>query len=382
MNMIQVTTPEGKIVPIIMWGTETGEETLEIEVIYSDGSNHHEALVRSGEWIKLERIDQFVNVYVSTDGQSWTLLRQFNVPMLENAYMGVIASNAEIETDTSYTVANDNLFYLHTDHLNSVYAVSSNSSKNIVWKRNEFAVGASPFGLDELPGGNSLHRGLFEMPLRFPGQYFDAETGLHYNYFRDYEPSTGRYIESDPIGLSGGLNTYTYVLNNPLSYIDPYGLEIFLQTHPVSAGQNHSKLTMIPNYQAAYINDPRFDHVLPDGRRYATLGAGPEGFLAEALVSNRNRERDLQMKHNNYSTSIYGSMCPSDDYEKEMIDRAFMLDSKFPDNLDYDFFPNGYMDGYNSNSYISGLTQAMGVPMAQPPSTPGFQKPVPLSAFK
>jgi RHS repeat-associated protein len=59
--------------------------------------------------------------------------------------------------------------------------------------------------------------------LRFPGQYFDAETGLHYNMFRDFNPQTGRYIESDPIGLDGGLNTYGYVGGNPLSRIDPKG---------------------------------------------------------------------------------------------------------------------------------------------------------------
>jgi len=66
--------------------------------------------------------------------------------------------------------------------------------------------------------------GTFSFNLRFPGQYFDSETGLFYNYFRDYDPAVGRYVESDPIGLAGSINTYAYVGGNPLSRFDVYGL--------------------------------------------------------------------------------------------------------------------------------------------------------------
>jgi RHS repeat-associated protein len=61
--------------------------------------------------------------------------------------------------------------------------------------------------------------------LRFPGQYFDAETGLHYNWHRYYDPSTGRYISADPIGLDGGMNLYLYTGANPVNFIDPMGLD-------------------------------------------------------------------------------------------------------------------------------------------------------------
>jgi RHS repeat-associated protein len=61
--------------------------------------------------------------------------------------------------------------------------------------------------------------------LRFPGQIFDSQTALHQNYFRDFDPLKGGYNEADPLGLRGGINTYAYVRNNPITLTDPTGLE-------------------------------------------------------------------------------------------------------------------------------------------------------------
>jgi RHS repeat-associated protein len=94
------------------------------------------------------------------------------------------------------------LFYLHADHLGTPRKVSRPSDNQVLW-----AWESEPFGHSQ-PNQNPSNQGEFVFSLRFPGQYFDAETGLHYNYFRDYDPRTGRYIQSDPIGLTGGINTY------------------------------------------------------------------------------------------------------------------------------------------------------------------------------
>jgi RHS repeat-associated protein len=102
-------------------------------------------------------------------------------------------------------------YYFHNDHLGTPQ-VLTNESQTIAWK----AV-YSPFG----EAAVSIET--IENPFRFPGQYYDADTGLHYNYFRYYDPTTGRYITPDPIGLEGGINLFAYARNNPVKLIDPYG---------------------------------------------------------------------------------------------------------------------------------------------------------------
>lgn len=111
------------------------------------------------------------------------------------------------------------VYFIHADHLNTPRVIVD-VSNSPVWRwENRQAFGANlP---DEDPDGDGT---LFKYNPRFAGQYFDSETRLHYNYFRDYDPEIGRYISSDPIGLTGGLNTYGYVGGNPLLYVDPLGL--------------------------------------------------------------------------------------------------------------------------------------------------------------
>lgn len=112
------------------------------------------------------------------------------------------------------------VYRVYPDHLGTPRDVLDPSSNVAVWRwENIDPFGKNPANRDPDYDGVS-----FEFNLRLPGQYYDAETGLHYNYFRDYDPLTGRYLQSDPIGLAGGINTYSYVGGNPLSRTDPRGL--------------------------------------------------------------------------------------------------------------------------------------------------------------
>jgi RHS repeat-associated protein len=102
----------------------------------------------------------------------------------------------------------------------------TDSSQNVVWSTRY-----QPFGTTPTPTGSITQN------LRLPGQYSDAETGFNYNYFRDYMPSLGRYLESDPIGLAGGLNTYLYANANAGRFTDPNGLRTNINLYPWGSPQ-------------------------------------------------------------------------------------------------------------------------------------------------
>lgn len=146
-------------------------------------------------------------------------------------------------------------YAIHSDHLGTPRAMTAGDGQ-LVW-----AADYSPFGAAR------IHSATISLNLRFPGQYADTETGTYYNYFRDYDPDTGRYQTSDPIGLQAGINTYTYVANNPLAFVDPLGLdiEILIGGPYASAAYGHVALRVF---------GPGYDYTYDYGRYGQTWGVG------------------------------------------------------------------------------------------------------------
>tara|TARA_R110001599_G_scaffold95708_1_gene248137 strand:+ start:231 stop:1007 length:777 start_codon:yes stop_codon:yes gene_type:complete len=126
----------------------------------------------------------------------------------------VIDDLPSVFADSVKFVTNDgeDMNYVHADHLGAPQKMTD-ADRSLVWDASFL-----PFGEEDSLIGSAANDN------RFPGQRLEAETGLHYNYFRDYDPTTGRYLQSDPIGLAGGINTYGYVSGNPVMYTDPKGL--------------------------------------------------------------------------------------------------------------------------------------------------------------
>ena len=126
--------------------------------------------------------------------------------------------------------------------------------------------------------GSECSRPTLSYNLRLPGQYYDSETGLSYNYHRDYDPATGRYVESDPVGLRGGINTYAYVENDPINGIDPFGR---YKVYGDWCG---------PDWTGGYTTD--FNSLTPDQRRNARAAVDPVDAACEKHDKCYGRCRD------------------------------------------------------------------------------------------
>jgi RHS repeat-associated protein len=218
-----------------------------------------------------------------------------------------------------------------------------------VWKWDQ----QEPFGVN-VPDENPSGLGAFDLPLRLPGQYFDKETNLHYNYFRDYDPSLGRYVESDPIGLDGGLNTYAYVRSHPLAFFDPDGLEVRFICRRLREGLAYT------GFQHCFI------HVTcPEEGWASTLSLyGGNGLWPRAGYKSANEGPDDPNAQGQFNQPVTPNQCFGDPcaYEKAVIRR-------------FNSFPGGLVPysptGPNSNSFAAGLITGNQYGGALPAGAPG-----------
>ncbi|MDO8943011.1 MAG: Ig-like domain-containing protein, partial [Desulfobacterales bacterium] len=140
---------------------------------------------------------------------------------------GIVTTSAPVSLVVNPAGEAPGMYFIHPDHLGTPRLITDNAGQ-VVWRWDN----DEPFG-DNLANADPQSTGTaFQFNLRFPGQYFDQETGTHYNYFRDYDPVTGRYVQSDAIGLAGGINTFEYVNSVPTLRVDPEGLQVQLLFDP------------------------------------------------------------------------------------------------------------------------------------------------------
>ena len=237
-----------------------------------------------------------------------------------------------------------------------------------------------PFG-EETPRTGQVD----EPMVKFTGHQRDAHGLSDYMLGRTCLWPLRRFASVDP--ARDGWNLYAYTQNNPILFTDPDGKEIVVQVHPVIGGRSHASIRIEPEDQSRAQSDPFVGRNFKTGKRYATLGAGPNSNNPVAviagsteLMSDVNRDRDFDLQSFPKTEEVVLDLGGRD--EGEVIDALFAADANYDDNLPYELLPDGDGKSYNSNSYVSGLLTAVG--FTPPPLTsnvPGYDQPVPSSEF-
>jgi RHS repeat-associated protein len=186
--------------------------------IYANWTAHPNRATDAKYTIHHSNGNNTLTVNQQQNGGQWNLLGTFTlnssstIALSNDANGYVIADGIRLVSTGSTNPAQAGIFYVHNDHLGTPQVITDDQQA-VVWQAYY-----DPFGKATITTETITNN------VRFPGQYYDQETGLHYNLRRYYDPYSGRYITSDPIGLAGGLNTYGYTYQNPVNYIDTDGL--------------------------------------------------------------------------------------------------------------------------------------------------------------
>jgi RHS repeat-associated protein len=199
-----------------------------------------------------------------------------------------------------------------------------------------------PFGAN-IPNENPNGAGQFSFNLRFLGQYFDRETNTHYNINRDYDPATGRYVKSDPIGLRGGINTYTYVNGNPLSKVDPLGLDgmaVYFSGYQVDTGMGfslplgHAGVVAIDKNSGAtqYFDFGRYGGTYGNVRGpfdVGTVAFGKDGFPTQESMDAIKATLSEQFGKGSFPNTVYNANADANKIIEFALDRQKNI-SEYP----------------------------------------------------
>jgi len=213
--------------------------------------------------------------YSDVDGQ---LLGEYTIagaPIREYVYV-----DGERVAMFDYSSGTKEIIYPAPNHLGQVF-YAWNSSGDPIYQRIQ-----TPFGETMGEYGTAGTK----LPVRFPGQYYDEESGFSQNYFRDYDSSIGRYLQSDPIGLEGGVNTYAYANGNPVANVDPMGLRTAIIINGATSGNpfGHTAIATTGSGIYSYGNSTQLGSSLT-----AYLSRESSRRNSEVIIINTTPEQEL-----------------------------------------------------------------------------------------